>query len=72
MNKCFLKMCKSQPSKNKFKYVYPLKPYGFIAKEALTRRLLKPQIDEYEELMETIEGLKAEVEIAETERANKA
>ena len=51
-------------SKNKFKSVYLLTPQGVAEKMALTSRVLKRKMQEYDALKAEIEELKVEVKVA--------
>ena len=60
IEKGFVKVASFQKSKNKFGYVYLLTPRGIAEKASLTRRFLQKKMNEYEELRDEIEALKAE------------
>ena len=60
IEKGFVKVTNFQKSKNKFGYVYLLTPRGVAEKASLTREFLQRKMNEYEELRDEIEALKAE------------
>ncbi len=60
IEKGFVKVTNFQKSKNKFGYVYLLTPRGIAEKASLTRGFLQKKMNEYVELRDEIEALKAE------------
>ena len=59
INKGWVKVQNFSQSKNKFGYIYVITPQGLAGKVQLTSRFLKRKMQEYEELLKEIEGLKA-------------
>jgi EPS-associated MarR family transcriptional regulator len=72
IEKGFIEMANFQKSKNKFKYVYLLTPYGIAKKLTLTSSFLMRKMEEYESLKSEIEALKAEVGIQQADGLRKS
>jgi EPS-associated MarR family transcriptional regulator len=72
IDKGLVKMQNFSNSKNKFKYIYLLKPMGIAEKVALTTRFLSRKLEEYEALNLEIEVLKSEVDYPAQNWTNKA
>jgi EPS-associated MarR family transcriptional regulator len=72
IDKGLVKMQNFSNSKNKFKYVYLLTPLGIAEKVALTTRVLRRKLEEYEALKLEIEALKFEVDASGQDKTLKA
>ena len=62
IDKGIVKMRNFQNSKNQFKYLYKHTPSGMGRKVALTGRILKRKMEEYEALKVEIDGIRTELE----------